>query len=181
MRQTIAGPPNGLRRDARRATPLVAAVVLAASVVLAACGGASGGGGGTAASHTDIKLATITASTTQNAFQEMAEGSRPRPTGRREPDRAGAERDHPGERGPDVQAATRTSPDGIAYMSTAPDVFVHPTSQATSQGIAVVAMDAAPLPGRGVTTLIANDNVALGAAVATELIKKIPRTRRARS
>ncbi len=173
MEQTIADRPP--RRGPRRATPLVAAIVLSASVVLAACGGASGGGGGTAASHTDVKLATITASTTQNAFQEMADGSKAAA------DQAGVSLTEQAPNGinPEsevqmFQAATRTSPDGIAYMSTAPDVFVHPTSLATAQGIAVVAMDAAPLPGSGVTTLIANDNVALGAAVATELIKKIP-------
>src|SRR5207237_9549771 len=72
------------------------------------------------------------------------------------------------------QAAAQTSRDGIAYMTTAPDVFTHPTQQATSQGVPVVAMDAAPLPGSGVTTLVANDNVALGGSVANELIKKLP-------
>jgi len=72
------------------------------------------------------------------------------------------------------QAAAQTSQDGIAYMTTAPDVFTHPTKLATDQGVPVVAMDAAPFSGSGVTTLVANDNVALGASVATEIIKKIP-------
>src|SRR5207302_840058 len=48
---------------------------VSALTVLAACGGSSSTSGNTT-SHTDIKLATVTASTTQNAFQEMANGSR---------------------------------------------------------------------------------------------------------
>jgi ABC-type sugar transport system substrate-binding protein len=152
------------------------ALALSAAAALAACGG-TGGGGGSAASHSDVKLATITASTTQNAFQEMANGSQAAAQ------QSGVSLSELAPNGIDpasevqmFQAATHTSQDGIAYMTTAPDVFVHPTSQASGQGIPLVAMDAAPLPGSGVSTLVANDNVALGAAVSTELIKKIPQT-----
>src|SRR5262249_34156120 len=116
---------------------------------------------------------------TQNAFQEMADGSKAAAQD------AGVTLTEQAPNGIDpasevqmFQAATHTSPDGIAYMTTAPDVFVHPTRQATDQGIAVVAMDAAPLTGSGVTTLVADDNVALGASVATQLIKKIPQDAR---
>jgi ABC-type sugar transport system substrate-binding protein len=150
------------------------AAALAFAAALAACGGS---GGGTAVSHSDVKLATITASTTQNAFQEMANGSKAAAQ------QSGVSLSELAPNGIDpasevqmFQAATHTSQDGIAYMTTAPDVFVHPTSLASGQGIPMVAMDAAPLPGSGVSTLVANDNVALGAAVSTELIKKIPAT-----
>jgi ABC-type sugar transport system substrate-binding protein len=154
---------------------LAFAAALSASTALAACGGSgSTGGSGSSTNHSDIKLATVTASTTQNAFQEMANGSK-----------AAAQKYgvslselapngiDPAQEVQEFQAAAQTSQDGIAYMTTAPDVFSHPTKQATDQGVPVVAMDAAPLPGSGVTTLVGNDNVALGEAVATELIKKI--------
>jgi ABC-type sugar transport system substrate-binding protein len=155
----------------------VLALSVAAATALAACGGGAGGGGGGggSASHANVKLATITASTTQNAFQEMADGSQAAAQ------QYGVSLTEQAPNGVDpeqevqmLQAAAHTAPDGIAYMATAPDVFVHPTKQVTDQGVPVVAMDAAPLPGSGVQTLVANDNVALGAAVATELIKKIP-------
>jgi ribose transport system substrate-binding protein len=156
---------------------LAFAAALSASTALAACGGSgsTGGGGGSSTNHSDIKLATVTASTTQNAFQEMANGST-----------AAAQKYgvslselapngiDPAQEVQEFQAAAQTSQNGIAYMTTAPDVFSHPTKTATDQGVPVVAMDAAPLPGSGVTTLVGNDNVALGASVATELIKKIP-------
>jgi ABC-type sugar transport system substrate-binding protein len=155
---------------------LAFAAALSASTALAACGGSSSTGtSNSSTNHSDIKLATVTASTTQNAFQEMANGSK-----------AAAQKYgvslselapngiDPAQEVQEFQAAAQTSQNGIAYMTTAPDVFSHPTKLATDQGVPVVAMDAAPLPGSGVTTLVGNDNVALGASVATELIKKIP-------
>ena len=55
---------------------LAFAAALSASTALAACGGSSSTGtSGTSTNHSDIKLATVTASTTQNAFPEMANGS----------------------------------------------------------------------------------------------------------
>ena len=162
-------------RSGRAAAPAFVGV-LSAFTVLAACGGSSGTGG-TTTNHSDIKLATVTASTTQNAFQEMANGSRAAAqkfgVSLKELAPNGID---PAQEVQQFQAAAQTSQDGIAYMTTAPDVFSHPTQQATNQGVPVVAMDAAPLPGSGVTTLVANDNVALGESVATEIIKKIPAT-----
>src|SRR5207248_6985292 len=132
-----------------------------------------GSGGGSTTSHSDIQLATVTASTTQNAFQEMANGSKAAAgkfgVSLKELAPNGID---PAQEVQQFQAAAQTSQDGIAYMTTAPDVFTHPTKLATDQGVPVVAMDAAPFSGSGVTTLVANDNVALGASVATEIIKK---------
>jgi ribose transport system substrate-binding protein len=160
----------------RRRATLVFAAALSASTALAACGGTGAGSG---ASHSDVKLATITASVTQNAFQEMANGSKAAAQ------QYGVSLSELAPNGIDpasevqmFQAATHTSQDGIAYMTTAPDVFLNPVSQASGQGIPLVAMDAAPLPGSNVGTLVANDNIALGASVATELIKKIPQDAR---
>ena len=66
---------GGRVRRPGRAAALAFAGALSAFSVLAACGG-SGSTGGTTTNHSDIKLVTVTASTTQNAFQEMANGSR---------------------------------------------------------------------------------------------------------
>jgi ribose transport system substrate-binding protein len=157
--------------------PLGFAVALSAFTALAACGGSSSGGGSSSTNHSNIKLATVTASTTQNAFQEMANGSRAAAgkfgVSLQELAPNGID---PASEVQEFQAAAQTSQDGIAYMTTAPDVFAHPTKLVTDQGVPVVSMDAAPLPGSGVTTLVANDNVALGESVATEIIKKIAPT-----
>ena len=168
--KTSNDPPRLEALRTRRASALAFAVAL--SAFTAACGGS---GGGSTTSHSDIQLATVTASTTQNAFQEMANGSKAAAgkfgVSLKELAPNGID---PAQEVQQFQAAAQTSQDGIAYMTTAPDVFTHPTQQATSQGVPVVAMDAAPLPGSGVTTLVANDNVALGGSVANEIIKKIP-------
>lgn len=157
------------RGPARPALSALGAGMVAA-MALAACGGGSGG-----ASHSDVKLATVTASTTQNAFQEMADGSASAAQ------QKGVSLKQQAPNGVDptteaqmFQAATHTSSDGIAYMTTSPNTFVNPTKQATQQSVPVVAMDAAPVPGSGVNTLVANDNVALGASVAQQILQKIP-------
>jgi ribose transport system substrate-binding protein len=59
-------------------------------------------------------------------------------------------------------------------MTTTPDLFVRPFSQAVDQNIPVVAVDAGPLPGAKVTTFVGNSNTDLGAQLATEMLKKIP-------
>ena len=168
--------PGGATAHPRRTRALGLAAALSAFVALAACGGTSSSGGSSSSTnHSDIKLATVTASTTQNAFQEMANGSaavaKKYGVSLQELAPNGID---PAQEVQQFQAAAQTAQDGIAYMTTAPDVFAHPTQQATSQGVPVVAMDAAPLPGSGVNTLVANDNIALGESVAKEIIKKIP-------
>jgi ABC-type sugar transport system substrate-binding protein len=171
-----------LRRSPRTvlsAGLLVVAIVLA----VAACGGSSGGGsssgsssgGGQTKSAKDVTLAMITATTTQNAFQEMAFGAKAA---------AGVEgiklnsAAPNGINGPQevqmFQSAMQTSKDGIATMTTTPDLFVRPFAQGVARGIPQVSVDTPPPPGSNVTTFVGNDNVALGASLANTMLKKIP-------
>jgi len=171
---------------------LAMASALIAALALAACGGddngststsagSSGGSSSTAstastsAKAADVKLGLVTAGTTQNVFVQLQAG------GKEAAKQAGV--DISGQAPPQINpeqevqmfnGLTRTAKDGIAYMTTAPDVFAHPTADAVGEGIPVVAMDSAPLDSSGVTTYVGNDNFALGQSVAREVIKKIP-------
>jgi ribose transport system substrate-binding protein len=164
---------------------LALAVALAASVALAACGSSSssssstGGGSGTGESGkepSEVKLSMITASTTQNVFQEISDGAKAagEVTGAQVTEQAPNGID-PAAEVALFQAATHTSSEGIAYMTTAPDVFAHPTAEAAGEGIPLVAVDASPLPGSEVETFVGNDNIALGESVAEQLITQIPK------
>ncbi len=103
----------------------------------------------------------ITATTTQNAFQEMAFGAKAA---------AGVEgvklnsAAPNGINGPQevqlFQAAMQTAKDGIATMTTTPDLFVRPFSQAAARGIPQVSVDTPPPAGSNVDTFVGNDNVA---------------------
>jgi ribose transport system substrate-binding protein len=161
-----------------------AAIVLAAA--LSACGssgsststsaGSTGGAstGGTAAKKAE--LAMITASSTQNAFIEMADGAKAAADAT--PGVHLAEAAPNGINGPQevqlFQSATRTSPDGVATMTTTPDLFVRPFSQAVDQGVPVVAVDAPGLPGSKVTTFVGNSNTELGESLGKKMLEKIP-------
>src|SRR4051794_39405819 len=109
----------------------VMAVALAFGV--AACGGSdssSSSSSGSKKTAKDVTLAMITATTTQNAFQEMAFGAKAA---------AGVEGIKLNSAAPNgisgpqevqlFQAAMQTSKDGIATMTTTPDLFVRPFSQ----------------------------------------------------
>jgi ABC-type sugar transport system substrate-binding protein len=157
------------------------AVALAFGV--AACGGgddsssssSSSGGGGQRKAAKDVRLAMITATTTQNAFQEMAFGAKAA---------AGAEgvklnsAAPNGINGPQevqlFQAATQTSKDGIATMTTTPDLFVRPFAQAAARGIPQVSVDTPPPAGSNVTTFVGNDNVQVGRVLASAILEKVP-------
>src|SRR5207237_4311671 len=112
-----------------RGRPAALALAVALSAALAACGG-SASTGGTSANHSDIKLATVTASTSQNAFQEMANGSKAAAQ------KVGVSLQELAPHGIDpasevqmFQAAAQTSRDGLAYMTRGPDVFSRPPRQ----------------------------------------------------
>jgi ribose transport system substrate-binding protein len=170
------------RSSARLRAPGVA-VLLALAVAVAACGGddngggGGGGGGGSAAKKDpqDVKLAMITATTTQNAFQEMDLGAQAAGSAEGISLKSAAPN---GINGPQevamFQAATQTSKDGIATMTTTPDLFVRPFSRAVAQGIPQVSVDTPPPKGSNVTTFVGNDNVELGAMLATAMLDKIP-------
>jgi ribose transport system substrate-binding protein len=167
---------------------LVGAAALLLALVISACGSSgssssssTGGGGSTeegggGTSGSDVNIAVITASTTQNAFQEMAWGAE-----------AAAEHEgvnisaaapngvNPTQEVSQFQAATQTSKDGVAVMTTAPENFIRPFKTATEEGVPVIAMDAPAPEGSGVETFVGNSNTEVGEAVAEEIIKEIPK------
>jgi ABC-type sugar transport system substrate-binding protein len=163
-------------------SPRAAAIAVAVALGVAACGGgdnagggSGGGSGGQKKAAKDVTLAMITATTTQNAFQEMAFGAKAA---------AGIEgvklnsAAPNGINGPQevqmFQAATQTSKDGIATMTTTPDLFVRPFSQAVARGIPQVSVDTPPPAGSNVTTFVGNDNVEVGKTLANAMLEKIP-------
>ena len=157
-----------------RAVAVAVAIAAAGAFGVAACGGGEDEGGGRKAAK-DVSVAMITASTTQNAFQEMAFGAKAA---------AGIEgvklnsAAPNGINGPQevqlFQAATQTSKDGIATMTTTPDLFVRPFSQAVARGIPQVSVDTPPPAGSNVTTFVGNDNVQVGRVLANAMLAKIP-------
>src|SRR4051812_4298645 len=168
-----------------RALLLAGVMAVALAFGVAACGGSdnsssssgsssgSGSTGGKAAKK--VTLAMITATTTQNAFQEMAFGAKAA---------AGTEgvklnsAAPNGINGPQevqlFQAAMQTSKDGIATMTTTPNLFVRPFSQAVARGIPQVSVDTPPSPGSKVDTFVGNDNVQVGQVLANAILQKIP-------
>ncbi|HEX3737082.1 MAG TPA: sugar ABC transporter substrate-binding protein [Solirubrobacterales bacterium] len=165
---------------------LVGAAALLLALVISACGssssssssGGSTGGGGEEGSTkaSEVHIAVVTASTTQNAFQEMAYGAE-----------AAAEHEgveitssapngvNPTEEVSQFQAATQTAKDGVTIMTTAPEDFVRPYKTAVEEGIPVVTMDSPPPEGSGVETFVGNSNTEVGEHVAEEIIKQIPK------
>jgi ribose transport system substrate-binding protein len=117
----------------------------------------------------------ITATTTQNAFQEMAFGAKAAAAVEGVNLNSGAPN---GINGPQqvqlFQAAMQTSKDGIATETTTPDLFARPFAQAAARGIPQVSVDTPPPPGSGVETFVGNDNVEVGAVLATAMLERIP-------
>lgn len=172
----------------RSALALLGAAALLLALVLSACGSSggsssassdSGGGGGeeggSTTSASDVNVAVVTASTTQNAFEEMAYGaegaaaklgvnlSSSAPNGV-----------NPTQEVSEFQAATHTASDGIALETTAPENFVRPLQEATEEGVPVITMDSPPPEGSGVETFVANSNTSIGEVLAEEILKQIP-------
>lgn len=178
--------PNRVSRRGARYVAMVLALILALGT-LAACGsddndgGSTSGGGGTSTAKKSgkdpgsIKLGIVTASTTQNPFQEMTDGSKAaaQEAGTGWSSQAPPQIDPPASVQL-FQGLTRTAKDGVAYETVAPDVFTRPTKLAADKGIPLVAVDTVPLDGSGVDTYVGDDNIQLGKNVATELLKKIP-------
>ena len=168
------------RRRWTGAVGVVAAVLTV--LALSACGSSnnsSSGSSGTTstASTSSIKLAVVTASTTQNAFQEMADGAE-----------AAAEHEgvsisssapngvNPTQEVSQFLAAAHTAKHGVAVMTTAPEDFVRAYNQAVEEKVPVVTMDAPPPTGSKVGTYVGNNNVAVGEELATYMLKKLPKT-----
>jgi ribose transport system substrate-binding protein len=159
---------------------------VAVTAMLTACGSSGGGSTATSSGSTStataaakaksVNLGIITPSTTQNSFQEVARG------GQAAADatpgvhlRSAAPNGINGAAEVQLfQAATQSSPDGIAADPVAPPLFVRPFQTAASQNVPVVAVDAAAIPGSKVDTFVGNSNTELGVSLANEIIKKIP-------
>jgi ribose transport system substrate-binding protein len=164
----------------RRIAPVLTLITVLSTV--AACGTSStsnsaspGGGCGTAGKK--LNIAFVYADTTQNPFQEMAFGAQ-----------AAADDDGnvtlqltapSGIDGPKevslLQAAARTSTDGVAYQTVTPDLFVRPLNSATDAGVPVIAVDAGPPPGTKVKTFVANSNTKLGELLGDAFVKQNPK------
>ncbi|SFL73185.1 sugar ABC transporter substrate-binding protein [Geodermatophilus ruber] len=160
---------------ARAPRALVAGAMV---VLLAACGSNDDGGSAAAAggdvAAEDLNIAFIGSDGSQNFTQEMMAGA----------EAAGEEF------GVDVQViaptsldgpaqvkmfedAMRTATDGIAVQTLTPDLLVRAQARAVDQGIPVMSVDTPPLPGSNVTSYIGNDNVAAGAMLAEEAIRRL--------
>lgn len=161
----------------RRVFALSGLMALLLALVLSACGGSSSSSssGGGSSSGSDINLAVVTASTTQNAFQEMTWGAE-----------AAAEHEgvnitasapngvNPPEEVSQFQAATHTAKNGITIMTTAPELFIRPYKEAVEEGVPVATMDAPPPEGSGVTLFVGNDNVKVGETMTEALVEELP-------
>jgi ABC-type sugar transport system substrate-binding protein len=168
----------------RSVIALLGAAALLLALVLSACGSSSsssssssgGEGGESTTSGSEVDLALVTASTTQNVFQEITYGgeaaaakqgvnlSVSAPNGVNPPAELNM-----------FEAATQTSKDGIALDTTAPELFIRSDKEAVEEGIPIITADAPPPEGSGVETFVGNSNTSVGEAVAEELIKKIPK------
>jgi len=148
------------------------AVVLLGIAVLVMAATASG------AAKAKPKLAMIVAANNQNAFQEMADGAIVAAKKYGDSLTSAAPSSVTADGTVEVQefqSAMTTSPDGIGIMTTIPPDFATVESQAISQGIPVVAVDACPVPTSNVPTCVANNNVQVGETIARKLITQIPK------
>jgi ABC-type sugar transport system substrate-binding protein len=175
-------PLRGVHGARSNWAALLGAAALLLALVLGGCGSSSsssssgsGDSGSSTTAGSDIDLALVTASTTQNVFQEITYGgeaaaakegvnlSVAAPNGVNPPAELNM-----------FQAATQNSKDGIALDTTAPELFIRSDKEAVEEGIPIVTADAPAPEGSGVETFVGNSNTALGESVAEELIKKIP-------
>ncbi|HEX9342560.1 MAG TPA: sugar ABC transporter substrate-binding protein [Actinomycetota bacterium] len=177
MKSSIVGDRLGLWR--MPAVAVVAALLFAATACSSKSNNASGGGGGggsCATASKKLNLAFVYASTTDNPFQEMALGAK-----------AAADEDGnvkltetapTGIDGPKevtlFQSAARSATDGVAYMTTFPNLFVRPLQSALSANVPIVAVDALAPKGADVKTAVANSNTALGVALGEAFVKANP-------
>jgi ribose transport system substrate-binding protein len=172
------------RKTRRSVLALFGAAALLLALILSACGSSSsssssssGEEGGSTTSGSEINIAVVTASTTQNAFQEMAWGAEAAAAHEGVNISSSAPNGvNPTEEVSQFQAATHTAKDGITIMTTAPENFVRPYQQAVEEGVPVVTMDSPPPEGSGVETFVGNSNTKVGETMATEMLKVIPKS-----
>jgi len=150
----------------------VGAVLVMGAAALVIAASASGAG------QAKPKLAMIVAANNQNAFQEMADGAKVAAARLGDSLTSAAPSSVTADGTVEVQefqSAMTTSPDGIGIMTTIPPDFGTVESQAESQGVPVVAVDACPVPASHVPTCVANNNVQVGEVIARKLTSQIPK------
>jgi ribose transport system substrate-binding protein len=163
------------RSKLRRTAVAVAAAL--ATVALASCGSSSSSSspsssGGSAPKT--VHLAFVYPGTFANFAQEMALGAKA--AAQHTPGVDLTESAPPNNDGNAqvqlFQDDTRTSTDGIAWMTLFPQLFIRPVQQATASNIPLVAVDVPPPPGTKVGTFVGNSNTSLGVALADQLLKQ---------
>jgi ribose transport system substrate-binding protein len=150
------------------------ALALAAAVV-SACG--STGTSRSSAGPKHVSISFVYASTLTNAFQEMAMGAKA--AAQQSPgvdftEAAPPEAPNVGAEAKLLQFAIRSSRDGVAYETVAPDALLQPLREAQAAGVPMVAVDAAPPPSSGVDTFVGNSNFEVGQQLATRMLQQIP-------
>lgn len=75
---------------------------------------------------------------------------------------------------PLFQAMAQTQTNGVVLQTLAADPFYRPVLDTTNKGVPVIAIDAPPPANAGVSLFITNNNPALGASLAAEVLKSIP-------
>lgn len=157
---------------------LAAALVAAATTVImiAGCSATPTTDDGGTAAPGSIKLGIAYWDTRTYAFQLMLKGAQAVASADPAIDLASAAPDagDPSKLLPLFQAMAQTQTDGIVLQTLAADPFYRPVQQVTSAGTPVIAIDAPPPADAGVDLFITNDNVALGAMLAEEILKSIP-------
>jgi ABC-type sugar transport system substrate-binding protein len=150
----------------------VPALALAVAVV-GACGST-----GSSGSPKHVSVSFVYSSTGLNAMQEMAMGARAAARQSQGVDFAEAAPSATANPGTGeavlFQAAVKTSRDGVAYQTLAPDAFAQPLQEAHAAGIPLIAVDAAPPPSSGVDTFVGNSNFEVGQQLAVQVIRQIP-------
>jgi ABC-type sugar transport system substrate-binding protein len=141
-------------------------------VLLAGCGSSSADSGGD-----PKKLGFVVANVSLNFAREMADGGTAAAA-----DAGGVKLQvagPPTTDGPQevqiFQNTLITSPDGAVIENLAPDLFTRAEAQAIDKGIPLIALDTIGLPGSKIETYVGNDNYDLGATLAKEAIKRLPK------
>ncbi|QBD76678.1 sugar ABC transporter substrate-binding protein [Ktedonosporobacter rubrisoli] len=162
-------------------TALCSTMMIFSLLILAACSGGATSTPGTGSTSggknpADIHLGFVTETSSLNFASEMAAGAQ-----------YAANQYHVKAQivappNIDDQAAvklfqdlTRTSRDGIAVETLAPDLFARPEADAVRAGIPIIAVDTVPVAGTNITTYVGNDNVGAGAMLADAAIQRLPK------
>jgi ABC-type sugar transport system substrate-binding protein len=160
----------------KRSTPrhlTGAAVALVLALGLSACS-SSGQANKSSSSH-KVNVAFVYATTTLNPMQEMAFGSTAAAAAQGVNLTSNAPSGNDGAAEVQLfQSAARNATAGISYETLTPDLFIRPLKTATAAHTPVVAVDTPPPAGSGVDLYVGSSDFAIGEALATKMLDKIP-------